>query len=118
MFPPRQIPPPDPPSDRALAHPYYAAYTAPNLPASAPRGSLLEYWRILRQRKGLVLLFGCLGTAAGIVYTLPQAPVYQARAAIEIQGLNDDFLHLRELNPNVSSTGFDPGWDLQTQVRI
>jgi polysaccharide biosynthesis transport protein len=97
---------------------YHADYTHHD-PVPLPRGSLLEYLLILRQSKGLILLYTSIGLLAGALYTLSQNPVYQARATLEIQPLNDDFLHMRDLNPTASDPpSLDPGWDLQTQVRI
>jgi len=82
-----------------------------------PSGGLLEYWRILQRRKGTVILTAFLGLLGGFLYTVPQTPIYQARTLIEIQGLNEDFLKMRDVNPNASS-GWDPTIDLQTQVRV
>ena len=89
-------------------------------PASdLPSGGLLEYWRIIQRRKGTVILVSLLGLIAGFLYTVPQTPIYQARTVIEIQGLNEDFLHMRDVNPNAAnSAGWDPTIDLQTQVHI
>jgi len=113
-----QLPPADSQPDPAVLRPRYVDYGLEEPAAGVPRGSLLEYWRILRQRKGAVAIFGCLGILAGVLYTLPQTPVYQARTTIEIQGLNEDFLHMRDLSPTSGNAPGDPGTDLQTQVRI
>jgi succinoglycan biosynthesis transport protein ExoP len=78
-----------------------------------------EYWRTLRQRKGTVLMAAFLGALAACLYTFPQTPVYQSRAVIEWQGLNQNFLNFREVNP-VSEAGSAtaPEYDIQTQIRI
>jgi len=78
---------------------------------------LFTYWRVLRRHRGIVLVAVALGAIAGVLMTLPQTPVYQATVALEVQGLNDDFLNMRAINPTVSTTTWDPSYDIQTQVR-
>lgn len=82
-------------------------------------GGLLEYWRILRRRKGTLVLVAFLGALAGVLVSLPQTPVYQARASIEIQDLNDSFLNLKQVNP-VSDSGGNMSaiTDIQTQIKV
>lgn len=103
------------------------AATFPRRPAAppgaefgeAPSGGLLEYWRIIQRRKGAVIVITCLGMLAGLLYTLPQTPVYQASTLIEIQAMNENFLNMRDVNPNADTGGGgDPEDDMQTQVRI
>ena len=80
---------------------------------------LLEYWHMLRRRKGTLVLFACLGLLAGVLLTLPQTPVYQARTTLEIQNLNENFLNMRDVNPNANEGAAQPsGFDLQTQISI
>ena len=80
---------------------------------------LLEYWHMLRRRKGTLVLFACLGLLAGVLLTLPQTPVYQARTTLEIQDLNENFLNMRDVNPNANDGAAQPsGSDLQTQISI
>ena len=48
-----------------------------------------------------------------------QPRIYQARATIEIQGLNEDFLNMKSVNPTVdASSNYSPDYDIQTQVKI
>ena len=81
-------------------------------------GGLMEYGRILRRSKGTLALIALLGAVTGISVALLQTPVYQARAALEIQDLNENFLDLKLVSP-VSETGTAPGQsDIQTQIKI
>lgn len=84
-----------------------------------PGPGILDYYRILRRRKGTVALIAFLGLLLGVLITLPQTPVYEARTTLEIQDLNQDFMNMRQMNP-VSDSG--PGYsalsDIQTQIRI
>jgi len=95
---------------------YYDLSAAPEDPG-LESGGLLEYWRIIQRRKGAVILITALGLVAAVLFTLPQTPVYQARTVLEIQGINQDFMHMREVNPT-ESTGYNPEYDVQTQVRL
>ncbi len=80
---------------------------------------LLEYWYMLRRRKGTLVLMACLGLLAGVLLTLPQTPVYQARTSIEIQNLNQNFLNMRDVNTTTDEGAAQPsGFDLQTQISI
>ena len=106
---------------------------APNLPARPPYmevppsmmidnqapGLLLEYWHMLRRRKGTLVLIACLGLLAALFATLPQTPVYQARTTIEIQNLNENFLNMRDVSQTANEGGSNPAEsDLQTQISI
>jgi capsular exopolysaccharide synthesis family protein len=77
---------------------------------------LLEYWHILRRRKGTIIVAAFLGALAGLLLSLPQTPIYQARASVEIQGINENFMYTREVDPNFTPTLAADY--LQTQVKI
>ena len=83
-----------------------------------PSGGLLEYWRILQRRKATIIIVALIGMCIAFLYTVPQTPIYQARTVIEIQTLNEDFLNIKDVDPNSNSAGFDPTVELQTQVHI
>ncbi|HEX8984142.1 MAG TPA: polysaccharide biosynthesis tyrosine autokinase [Bryobacteraceae bacterium] len=105
------------PSPNAAVEPYQGScepgYLAP------PPGSLLEYGRILRRRKGALLLLTCVGGISACLFTLPQTPLFQARTSIEVQGLNENFLNLRDVNPTTEAGALSlPEYDVQTQIRV
>jgi polysaccharide biosynthesis transport protein len=80
---------------------------------------LLEYWHMLRRHKGTMLVIACLGLLAGVLLTLPQTPVYQARTTLEIQNLNENFLNMRDVSATANEGGSDPlQTDLQTQINV
>jgi len=79
---------------------------------------LSEYLRIVRKRKALIVLAGFLGLLAGLLYTLPQPPVYRSSASIEVQTPNDDFLYARDVTPTSSMGSMFPEYDMATQIRI
>ena len=97
----------------------YLEGPAPDFAEPADSGGLLEYWQILRRHKGAVVLIAFLGGLLGFFRTLPQTPIYQARTSLEIQGINEDFLQMRNVNPtSAGSNSYYPEYDIQTQVKI
>lgn len=109
------------PPERAGYIDYGYQTAAPGYPADTEGigPSLIEYWRILRRRKGIIIMiaFACL--LLGILFTLPQTPIYQARAALEIQDVNPEFASLRtqqaasEIGSITNALA-----DVQTQIKI
>jgi succinoglycan biosynthesis transport protein ExoP len=77
-------------------------------------GGLLEYWRILKRRKGTILLAALAGVVLSILIGLPQTPEYRAEGTLEIQDVNSDFMHQKQITP---IDGGDDS-DVQTQVLI
>jgi len=82
------------------------------------QGGLMEYWRILRRRKGTVILISFLGFLIGVLITLPQTPVYQARTSLEIQDMNQNFLNIKEVSPVADGGSYAALTDIQTQIKI
>jgi polysaccharide biosynthesis transport protein len=60
---------------------------------------LLEYWNILRRGGGTLALIAFLGLLFSLLLTLPQTPLYQARASLEIQSFNENLLNMRNVSP-------------------
>lgn len=79
-------------------------------------GGMLEYWQMLQRRRGIVLLGALLGALAGLLFSLTQTTLYQARSVVEVQGANDDLLNTRYINP-LASAG-DSSGDIQTQIKM
>lgn len=91
---------------------------APDPSAEPESGGLLEYWSVLRRRKGTLILIASLGAIVGFLVTLPQTPIYQVRTSLEIVALNQNFLNIKETNPlNENGTSIDTT-DIQTQIKI
>jgi capsular exopolysaccharide synthesis family protein len=94
--------------------------TIPAKPAdeNPESGGLLEYWRILRLHKGTWVVFAALGAFIGFLVTLPQTPIYQAKTAIEIQNLNDNFMNMRQSTQVYEPGGGADSSEIPTQIRI
>ncbi len=109
----------DQPSRALVRRPSYGyGYGATPPPEeNAESGGLLEYWRILRRHKGTWIIFAFLGAVIGYLVTLPQTRVYQARTSIEIQGLNDNFMNMRQNTEVNEGGGTDPS-EIPTQIKI
>ena len=78
---------------------------------------LLEYWQMVRRHKAAVVVAIFVGGLGGFLVTLSSPRVYQARTSLEIQGLNEEFLNMKSVNPNSDPTA-SYGSDIQTQVKI
>jgi len=84
----------------------------------AAPGGLLEYWGILRRHKGTIIIFAFLGLIAAVLVALPQTPVYQAHASLEIQTLNQDFMNMKQVSPvSEQSTDYYSN-DIQTHIKL
>ncbi len=79
---------------------------------------LLDYWRILRRHKPTWALIAFVGGLIGIVITLPQTPVYQAHLSLEIVGLNQNFMNMKEASPTSDSSSASDITDIQTQIKL
>ncbi len=99
---------PAPPSAPLLFRP------APQRPPESP---LLEFFRVLGRYKYALLAMAILGCGAGAFFGLQERPMYRASGSIEIQGVNDEFLHLKSVDPN-STAEYSSETYLQTQIRI
>src|SRR5580704_6364675 len=64
----------------------------PDLAEEPQSGGLLEYWRILRRRKGTLIVLASIGAVIGFLVTLPQTPIYQVNTSLEIVSLNQNFM--------------------------
>lgn len=88
----------------------------------APLPSLAEVLsanlRILRKRKSTIVVAGCIGMLAAVLYTLPKPPIYRSTASIEVQPPNDDFLYARDVNPTSSAGSMFPDYDMATQIKV
>src|SRR5688500_8552729 len=60
---------------------------------------VLEYWQMIRRHRGVVILVTFVGVVLGLLVTLSQPRIYQARTTLEVEALNDEFLGMRNVNP-------------------
>lgn len=75
----------------------------------------LDYWRVIRSRKEIVLAVLFLVVITGTVYTFTLPKIYSSTARIEV---NRDNVDIDPFNPSVSGmSGYDP-YFLRTQYEI
>lgn len=90
---------------------------------SAPRGISIDDWSVtdclwvLCRHKAALLWITFIGGLAAAVVTRAQPPVYQSRALVEVQTLNENFLNLRNVYLAVAPR-IDGALYLQTQVEL
>jgi uncharacterized protein involved in exopolysaccharide biosynthesis/Mrp family chromosome partitioning ATPase len=113
-------PAPDPRQRNSLAlRPRHIEGPPPEFIDEPGPGLLVEYWEMLRCHKGTLAVACFLGLLFSLLFTLPQTPVYRARASLEIQNLNENFLNLRDVSPTTNEGSSSLAeYDLQTQVKI
>ena len=81
-------------------------------------GSLVDYWRILVRKKWTVILMALIGLGGGAAATVWMPPMYQARASLEVEDVNQEFMNLKVLSPVSDASAISGMTDVQTQVKI
>ncbi len=104
--------PPDEPLRGGWVEPYDAEFA----PETGSQG-LLQYWELLRRRRGAILLFAALGVVAAILLSLPQTPLYRAEAKLEIQGGGDNVSGLGEID-DAPADRYLSEFEIATQVEM
>jgi capsular exopolysaccharide synthesis family protein len=86
-------------------------------PKTVARELPVSYVQILARRKWFILLcfIGGMLLAGGLMSR--QKPIYQARAALEVQGLNGNVLGSREVDPSATVDNSSQSY-INTQARI
>src|SRR5512141_2389586 len=79
---------------------------------------LVEYWRVVVRHKGTVLLLIVLGGLVGFISTLPEMPIYRAHTTVAVQGINENFLNMKDVSPTTTGGMMDPTADILTQVKL
>ncbi len=83
---------------------------------SSIRG-IVEHYRILCRRKGALILITVLGGLTALLLILPQTPTYQASTSLEIQGINANFLGMKDVDPT-SAGDYSAESYIRTQIQI
>src|SRR5262245_42605910 len=80
--------------------------------------SLVECAQTLYRNKVKLAWITGLGLASAILLSLLQPRFYQAQASLEIQGVNENFLNLREIHPAITGGGVTDAVFVQTQADL
>ena len=112
-----QITPPGyrPWSEVPARRPYYDA-PLPVMPEKSDSVTLGQLLRPVRRSPKTLVLFALGGLLLGLAVAIPQKPVYQARALVEIRDFNDNYLNMRDVNPGLFDHAMEPY--IQTQMRL
>ncbi|HWB85973.1 MAG TPA: polysaccharide biosynthesis tyrosine autokinase [Bryobacteraceae bacterium] len=79
--------------------------------------SILDCARTLYRRKAPLLWITGLGLLAGLLATAIQPRMYRSHASIQIQGVNENFLNLRDIYPTAAPSA-DNAVYVQTQAEM
>src|SRR5437764_8508964 len=60
---------------------------------------LLDYWRVIIDRKRLVFGCGLAGALIGFLSLIPQPYVFKAKTRVELQGVNGNFMGIGQVDP-------------------
>jgi receptor protein-tyrosine kinase len=85
--------------------------------ANSEEWSARECVRALYRRRTTLLWIACFGIIAAILISVAQPRIYQSQASIQIQGVNENFLNLREIYPT-SAPSADNAVYVQTQAEM
>jgi succinoglycan biosynthesis transport protein ExoP len=85
--------------------------------ASGQEWSALECARTLYRRKATLLWIAFFGIIAATLFSVAQPRTYQSQASIQIQGINENFLNLRDIYPTAAPSA-DNAVYVQTQAEM
>ena len=80
--------------------------------------NVAELREMLLRSKGRFALAVLLGLAVSQAVNMLQKPMYRADASLEVQGLNENYLNLRDVDPNAPLSPQTMDSYIQTQVEI
>lgn len=112
---PQLIPPAYRPWSETPARRYSEPAAAPPSERSADAVSLGQLLQPLVRYRKTVALCALGGLIVGLLLVIPQKPIYEARALLQIEDYNENFLNMRDVMPTQRSQT-EPF--LQTQIRL
>jgi capsular exopolysaccharide synthesis family protein len=107
----------DPDARLAAPHPV-GSYLGTYSDDSEGFNEFASWLRIVRKRKGTLLVVAFLGALTGLLIQLPRSPLYRASVSVEVQAQNEDFFYGKDVNPNSTLGSVYPDIDLATQVKV
>jgi capsular exopolysaccharide synthesis family protein len=78
--------------------------------------SIAQIFEPLGRRWLVIVLLAVFSTLVGVLAGLRQPPLYRATAQLEVEGLNNDFLNMKNLEPMARDDSQDSY--VQTQIKI
>jgi polysaccharide biosynthesis transport protein len=109
---------PLPPNNQLAGSAVRIGSLEPVVKSSDPEASeLLQFVSLISTNKRLLVLTCVAGLLAGLLLARIRTPTYQAHAFIEIQGINENYLNMRSVDPLAGDEALAPSY-LQTQLKI
>jgi polysaccharide biosynthesis transport protein len=105
------------PSVRSASRLLYLEPVSPTVAGQDGRSFLAEYWRVILHHLPLLAVILGAGATLGLLISLWQTPVYQAKVTLELQSV-DGTLNLRIGDLQNGSATISPESYLPTQVQI
>jgi polysaccharide biosynthesis transport protein len=104
------------PEDMPPRYPSYGGWAPAEGTEESSGSSLLEYWDKIRKRKFAVLACIGVGVLAGLIFSLFQTPLYQARTSLEVDDLNENFKNVEGQDATAAGNGEESYF--QTQIKV
>jgi len=80
--------------------------------------SPVEFLRVLYRRKGTLLAVTLAGVLIAALVSLAQPRLYRSVASLEVQGVNENFLNLRDIDPAATPNAASNDVYVKTQSEI
>jgi len=84
--------------------------------AAAPVNFVDIYSSVFQHRGKLILGLTLLGVVAAVAIALVRTPYYRAHASVELDGVNDFYLSIRDVSPDASDSLTDAYMETQAKV--
>jgi len=85
---------------------------------AAEEVELVRLLRIVWARKVIILAAGLVCAAIGLFIALKQTPIYRSSATVELLGINENFMNMRDVDPNTKVAGSTSDAHVQTEVQL
>lgn len=87
-----------------------------SVPVEPEADRLADYAAMLGRRKLALFLITLLCALVALGVSLLQAPAYRATASIEVEGVNENFLNLKDVNATANPTPASPEGPVNTEA--
>ena len=79
---------------------------------------LVRLLRVIWARKFVVLAAALACAAIGLFVALKQTPIYESSAMVELLGINENFMNMRDVDPNTKTAGSTPDSHVETEIQL
>jgi polysaccharide biosynthesis transport protein len=86
--------------------------------SQVPESLLVEYYRLFARHRWFVFGFASAGMLATLLFCMAARPIYRARASLDIQNLNADFMNMRNVAPTGQVSPASPEVYIQTEIKL